>query len=288
MHRVALKFADYLLTTGSGPGRQADLALFRVAGVTFDFWETLFMDTPELDRRRDELRCLGLRESLARGGIDVSMGDLVNGFKESMALLVDIWKRGEQVSTLEQIRSIVNHATKNRAALPADPKVLKMFEESYWTPSLTVPAMLNIEAREVLEQLRSRGLKIGLICNTGRGPGHVLRELMRKEGVLDYFDTTIFSDEVGHGKPDRRIFQAAAENLGLDPADILHVGDNIENDVRGAQNAGMKALLFEYEIPSGFREQPSLLVLTRDSDSEVGIEPDGRIKSLCEVLKFIR
>jgi putative hydrolase of the HAD superfamily len=256
--------------------------------VTFDFWETLFMDTPELDRRRDELRCLGLQENLAGLGVDVSMEDLANGFKASMACLVDIWKRGEQVSTLEQIRYIVNHATKNRVALPTEPKVLKALEESYWSPSLKVPAMLNAEAREALEQLRGRRLKIGLICNTGRGPGHALRELMRREHVLGYFDATIFSDEVGHGKPDRRIFLAAAEELGLDPADILHVGDNIENDVRGAKNAGMKTLLFEYGIPSGFRERPSLLVLTRASDTVTGINPDGRIKSLSEVLKFIR
>jgi putative hydrolase of the HAD superfamily len=264
------------------------MAPFRVAGVTFDFWETLFMDTPELDRRRDELRCLGLRENLGRLCVDVSMEDLANGFKASMAWLLDIWKRGEQVSTLEQIRYIVNHATENRAVLPTDPKVLTTLEESYWIPSLTAPAMINAEAREVLEELRRRGLKIGLICNTGRGPGHALRELMRREAVLGYFDATIFSDEVGHGKPDRRIFLAAARKLGLGPEDILHVGDNIENDVRGAQDAGMKTLLFQYEVPSGFREQPSLLALTRASDTETGIEPDGRIKSLSEVLKFIR
>jgi hypothetical protein len=40
-----------------------------VAGVTFDLWETLFMDTPELDRRRDELRCQGLQENLAKLGV---------------------------------------------------------------------------------------------------------------------------------------------------------------------------------------------------------------------------
>jgi HAD superfamily hydrolase (TIGR01549 family) len=258
-----------------------------VTGVTFDFWETLFMDTPELDRRRDELRCLGLRENLARLCVDVSIEDLANGFKASMAWLVDIWKRGEQVSTLEQIRYIVNHATENRVALPTDPKILATFDESYWRPSLTAPAMLNAEACEVLEQLQRRELKIGLICNTGRGPGHALRELMRRERVLDYFDATIFSDEAGYGKPDKRIFLKAAERLGLRPSDILHVGDNIENDVGGAQSAGMKALLFDYEVPSGFREQPSLLALTRASDSNRNIKPDGRIKYLSEVLKII-
>ena len=269
-------------------GNGVDLApKFRVAGVTFDFWETVFMDTPELDRRRDELRCQGLREDLAKLGVDVSIEDLTDGFRQSTTWLADFWKRGEQVSTLEQIRYIVNRATRNQAILPPDPAALMRLEESYWSPSLTAPATLNAEAPEVFRQLRERGLKIGLICNTGRGPGHALRELMRREGILDYFDATIFSDEVGYGKPNTRIFLTAAERLGLEPSDILHVGDNIENDVRGAQSAGMKTLLFDYEVPLGFREQPSLLAITRASDSNSGIKPDGRIKSLSELLNFI-
>jgi HAD superfamily hydrolase (TIGR01549 family) len=260
---------------------------FRISGVTFDFWETLFMDTPELDRRRDELRCQGLQENLAKMGIEISFEDLGDGLRASTPWLADIWKKGGQVSTIEQIRYIVNHATKNRAILLIDPEVLIKLEESYWSPSLTAPAALNVEAPEVLQQLRERNLQIGLVCNTGRGPGHALRELMRREGILDYFDATVFSDEVGYGKPDPRIFLAAGEKLGLKPSNLLHVGDNIENDVGGAQSAGMKALLFDYEVPSGFRTQHSLLALTRASDSNTTIVPDGRIKSLRELLNFI-
>jgi len=97
---------------------------FRIAGVTFDFWETLFMDTPELDRRRDELRCQGLRENLAKMGVEISREDLADGLRASTPWLADIWKKGGQVSTLGQIQYIINHATKNRAILVADPEVL--------------------------------------------------------------------------------------------------------------------------------------------------------------------
>ena len=68
------------------------------------------MDTPELDRRRDELRCQGLGENLAKLGVDVSFEDLADGLRASTPWLANIWKKGEQVSTLEQIRYIVNHA----------------------------------------------------------------------------------------------------------------------------------------------------------------------------------
>lgn len=261
--------------------------MFPLKGVTLDFWETLFFDAPELDRRRDQLRCEGLRESLAKLGLNVSMDDLTRGFRDSMTLLADIWRRGEQVSTSEQIRYIVNRATNSRVRLPSDPESWRTLEQAYWSPSLTVSPTLNPEARKTLEKLHQRQLKIGLICNTGRGPGHALRELMRRESILDYFDATVFSDEIGYGKPDKRIYLATARKLGLEPAEILHVGDNIENDVGGAQSAGMKTLLFEYEVPLGFRTQPSLLVLTRASDVTAKFKPDGRVKALSEVLNFI-
>src|SRR5437870_13446478 len=76
-------------------GIGVDLApKFRVAGVTFDFWETLFMDTPELDRRRDELRCQGLRENLAKLGVEVSIEDLADGFRESTTWLAQHMEEG--------------------------------------------------------------------------------------------------------------------------------------------------------------------------------------------------
>src|SRR5207245_6065222 len=89
------------------------------------------MDTPELDRRRDELRCQGLKENLAKLGVEVSFEDLANGLRESTPWRVNIWKKGDQVSTIEQIRYIVNQATKNLAILLTDPELLARLEEAH-------------------------------------------------------------------------------------------------------------------------------------------------------------
>lgn len=151
---AALNFADTARDCGALAPR------FSVAGVTFDFWETLFMDTPELDRLRDKLRCEGLQENLAKMGVEVSLEDLADGLRVSTPWLADIWRKGGQVSTIEQIRYIVNHATRNRPILLTDPEVLVKLEESYWTPTLTAPAALNAEAPEVLQQLSERNLTI--------------------------------------------------------------------------------------------------------------------------------
>ena len=97
------------------------------------------MDTPELDRRRDELRCQGLKENLAKLGVEISFEDLADGLRASTPWLAAIWKRGGQVSTFEQIRYIVNHATRNQAIRLTEHELLIRLEESYRT-TMTRPS----------------------------------------------------------------------------------------------------------------------------------------------------
>ncbi len=182
-----------------------------LSGVTFDLWETLFLDIPELDRQRDLLRCKGLQNVLRKYEIDVTFDELTRGLDESSTWLVNIWRTGEQVPTQGQIRYIVESATKKKYAVPRE--AMKELEEAYVSPGLVTPPAVNVDTGPVLLKLRTRGYKIGLICNTGRGLGRIMRQLLTSSGILDYFDSTLFSDEVGHGKPDRRIFVAAAKEL---------------------------------------------------------------------------
>jgi FMN hydrolase / 5-amino-6-(5-phospho-D-ribitylamino)uracil phosphatase len=60
-------------------------------------------------------------------------------------------------------------------------------------------------------------------------------------GIAPYFRASISAREFGVGKPDPRIFHAAAGALDLTPQDVLHVGDDATLDALGALNAGMQA-----------------------------------------------
>jgi FMN hydrolase / 5-amino-6-(5-phospho-D-ribitylamino)uracil phosphatase len=61
-------------------------------------------------------------------------------------------------------------------------------------------------------------------------------------GLASYFKAAISAKEFGHSKPDPRIFIAAAEAAGLQPQQVLHIGDDAALDVQGALNAGMQAV----------------------------------------------
>ncbi len=65
---------------------------------------------------------------------------------------------------------------------------------------------------------------------------------LERVGLAPFFQAAISAREFGVGKPDPRIFHAAAGAVGLTPHEVLHVGDDTLLDVLGAQNAGMQAV----------------------------------------------
>lgn len=90
-----------------------------------------------------------------------------------------------------------------------------------------------------LKELAGRGLKLGVISNWDAR----LRPLLERLRLADYFEVIVVSSEVGCAKPSGDIFKDAVHQLGLPPDAVLHVGDDRLMDVRGAQAAGLSALL---------------------------------------------
>lgn len=94
---------------------------------------------------------------------------------------------------------------------------------------------------ETLEELRRRGLRLGVISNAdGR-----VDALLAAVGLREHFDFVIDSALVGMEKPDPRIFRMGLERLGVAPEEAVYVGDLYEIDVVGARAAGMTAVLVD-------------------------------------------
>ena len=93
-------------------------------------------------------------------------------------------------------------------------------------------------SREVLAELRRRGLKVAVTSNWDRRLPRVLANL----GLGDDIDAVVCSEDVGSAKPAEPIFLAACRELELEPARVLHVGDAKIEDREGALAAGLEAL----------------------------------------------
>jgi putative hydrolase of the HAD superfamily len=94
------------------------------------------------------------------------------------------------------------------------------------------------EVSEVLRQLKGRGLALGVLSNWDTRLGPLLEGL----GLRPYFAHVVLSSVVGWEKPHPHIFAEALALADVPPAEVLHVGDNYQQDVIGARQAGMYAV----------------------------------------------
>ncbi|MFA9408183.1 MAG: HAD-IA family hydrolase [Candidatus Dadabacteria bacterium] len=99
------------------------------------------------------------------------------------------------------------------------------------------------ETKEVLTILKEKNYKLGIISNFDSRVYDVMNNLE----IYEYFDTFVISSEAGHAKPDPNIFHSALKEMGADPKQCLHIGDNIYNDFHGARALGIQALLLDRE-----------------------------------------
>ena len=113
----------------------------------------------------------------------------------------------------------------------------------------------------LLCRLRDRGLRLGIVANQPQAA----RERLARAGIGDLFAYHGLSGVTGFSKPDPRAFQAAAETLGMTPAECIMVGDRIDNDIVPAKALGMAAILLRggrhrRQKPRSPAEEPDAVV----------------------------
>jgi len=201
----------------------------RIQAVTFDFWGTLYHNTEAAP-----IRLALLQEKL---GLD---GDLQPAYDYAHHLAHEYW-RAEQRS-LPAARRLDAMLDYLRVSVPPPLKaeLVKGFEEAL----LEMPPAPVRSVRRLLEALRERGLRIGLISDTGITPGRILRAVMARHGLLSFFQYCTFSDEVGWAKPHPVPFRRTLTALEVEAPFAMHIGDLPETDIVGAKAVGMRAVLF--------------------------------------------
>jgi putative hydrolase of the HAD superfamily len=119
------------------------------------------------------------------------------------------------------------------------------------------------DAAPALRGLREAGHVLVIVSNWDCS----LPDWLGHTGLLELVDRVVTSADVGAAKPDPAMFERALEVAGSSAEDSVHVGDSLDNDVRGAGAAGIRAVLVQRdgEPPAGVEtiraltELPSLL-----------------------------
>jgi HAD superfamily hydrolase (TIGR01549 family) len=98
-------------------------------------------------------------------------------------------------------------------------------------------------ARDALQQLHGLGLPMGVVSNTSVSAAVIRFELAR-HGLADHLAFILVSSEYSVRKPNVLLFEMGARRLGVAANDVWFAGDRLDNDVAGAQSAGMTAVWF--------------------------------------------
>jgi len=132
--------------------------------------------------------------------------------------------------------------------------------------------VIEEDTLSTLKKLEEDGYRLGLISNAGDDQD--VQQLARRFGIFQYFDFILTSAACSYRKPHPRIFELALSNWYFLPSEAVMVGDNLDADIRGAQNAGLYAIWLSRR--AGQR-----------SDEQLSIQPDASLSSLYELPAFL-
>ena len=101
---------------------------------------------------------------------------------------------------------------------------------------------LNEDVFDIFKKLKKRGMLIGVISNSEDGQ---VENLLKAVKFIPLLDVYLDSYVVGLTKPNPEIFLKAVSALGVNPEEAVFIGDSYTQDIIGARNAGLKAILFD-------------------------------------------
>lgn len=245
--------------------------------IAFDLWETLITNTPEISLAQKRARITRMESVLLAHHHDAEAHRLEDAYRSSWTRLHELyWSADRDIPCRRQIEVFLEELGIDWNAL--EPATLDELERAYATVAVDILPGIVTGAGDVLSSVQRRGLRTGLISNTGRTPGYALREVLRKLGLARHLDAVVFSDEHGACKPAPTIFEELRTALGVNYDEMLFIGDNLYVDVLGARRCGMKTVHFVPPVRGDAVAPPV---------PHEAVEPDATIADLRELIPLL-
>ena len=205
--------------------------------VTIDFWNTLFNSDNGVER--NQYRNMLLKENFEEMGYHFTDEQYKKAMLDSWEYFNNIWLNEQRTPLTGELVEFYW----DRIGVERDEKriddIVYLFEESLLKFR---PSLMN-GVREALPKL-SKKYQLALVSDTGFSPGSILKVLLHKEGIYNYFSAFSFSDETGVSKPNKKAFRHILNELKCKPEEAIHIGDIENTDIVGAKTIGMQAIRF--------------------------------------------
>ena len=124
---------------------------------------------------------------------------------------------------------------------PEDPRI-GLAVEAYFSAFVDYAAPIP-GTIDMLATLKAR-YRLGLLSNLTHAPAAL--RIIDRLGMAPFFDVVLVSGQLGYRKPHPRVFLALLEQLGTPKEHTAFVGDNLDADVRGAQQVGIQPIWMTY------------------------------------------
>lgn len=238
-------------------------------GVTFDLWQTLIFEADGYANsmeRRDARTKYVVRE-LERLGEPIETEVVRDGFRVLSEEITSGHDSGHDAQFEEWVSILIERFVPGLEKRVGTDEILNMsrlIDQTF----IEAPPVLLGGTKDVFRALTDRGVKIGLISNTGLTSPQMYRQWFDQLGILEDFSFLGFSNQQEVSKPEAAIFEATLDGMGVEAKRGLHVGDNLHTDVGGAAAVGMSTVWVRGGI---------------NSPMETTAEPDFQADSILEM-----
>ena len=214
--------------------------------LSLDFWDTIYLGAAVAGRAR--MRHIAVGTLLDAVGSPLAEAELLALYRDAR-IAADGWWREEQrgYTADERIRWMLRRVGVDR---PAGCEHVARAVAAVDEALLEMPPPLLEGAAEAVRLLAERW-PLAIVSDTGFASGVAQDRLLERDGLLEHFAVRVYSCDVGHAKPRREPFLAAAQRLGVGLHEMLHIGDIERTDVAGALAAGMRAVRIDAARESG-------------------------------------
>lgn len=211
-----------------------------VRHVSFDFWNTMAFSNPLFKTERAEIISRNLDEPVSHSAIGSAfqkVGEVYNQHQENGKPCIS------PLNLLNLVFSELNPQSVQHQTLQA--VYLEILDAFVKHPPVLCPEFVS-----ALKTTLSLHKTISITSNTAFIPGDSIELFLKEMGLLSHFSFGLFSDKMGCAKPNKEVFeklfsQVNSIHLGVSPPEILHIGDNVENDVNWANKYGLQSVLIQ-------------------------------------------
>lgn len=220
------------------------MAKAAIRAITFDLWDTVFVDGSDEPKRAAQglaskrvERCNLVQKFLERHE-PISRELIELAYATTNAAFVQVWYSQNVTWTVRERLSVLLKGLGRDLSEAEFNELVRLHEEM----ELSARPDLAPGVAEALATLQER-YQMGVVSDVIFSPGRTLRQLLGGYDILKFFRAFAFSDEVGCAKPKAAMFEAAATGLGVKLNEIVHIGDRESKDIDGAHAVGARAIL---------------------------------------------